>query len=393
MEWTRLLEPEIQDFINKNASADVRELGLKKPPRADWPYASALAQIAARQKAERKIPAWLKHAGIILPAPDILEQASSTATAAYKARLCDGLSFVDLTGGCGVDSAAMLEKFPNGICIDESKTAAQLLGHNLKILTGRPIETQCAKAEDFVQTMQLVDVVCIDPQRRTQDKKGLYRLADCKPDITALLPALKPKANRVLLKTSPMLDITQTLEALEHATEAHVLEWNGDCKEVVYVVDFTYTGPCIITAVMLNDDGSVRAKLSFTREEERQAQAEYAMPGLYLYEPGPAFQKAGGFNMMAKTYGLKKLHPHTHLYTGDAPCPEFPGRGFAVQGVLAVDRKRLPFEQANLTLRNFPGETADLRKKLGLKEGGAEYLFACTLADETRALVHSRKFT
>ena len=191
-----------------------------------------------------------------------------------------------------------------------------------------------------------------------------------------------------------MLDIAQTLETLACAAEVHVLEWKGECKEVVYVIDFTKqiaSGDIRITAVVLDDEGAPSAALSFTREEERQAQAAYAMPEAYIFEPGPAFQKAGGFNVMAKTYGLRKLHTHTHLYTGDAPCPGFPGRSFAVQGIMQVDRKNLTLAQANLTLRNFPGEAEGLRKKLELKDGGEDYLFACTLMDDSKALVHGRK--
>ena len=111
----------------------------------------------------------------------------------------------------------------------------------------------------------------------------------------------------------------------------------------------------------------------------------------YLYEPGPAFQKAGGFNVMAQKFGLKKLHRNTHLYTGAAPLPGFPGRSFEICGIYPVNKKELLLTQANLTLRNFPGDAESLRRKLGLKDGGENTLFACTLHDESKALIHVRK--
>ena len=115
------------------------------------------------------------------------------------------------------------------------------------------------------------------------------------------------------------------------------------------------------------------------------------MPKKYLFEPGPAFQKAGAFNAMAIRYGLEKLHPHTHLYTAQSLCPDFPGHAYEVSGIVPVDKKSLPIKKANLKLRNFPGTTETLRRKLGLEDGGEDYLFACTLADESKALLYARR--
>ena len=48
-------------------------------------------------------------------------------------------------------------------------------------------------------------------------------------------------------------------------------------------------------------------------------------------------------------------------------------------------------KKANLTIRNFPGTVEDLRKKLTLKDGGDDYLFACTLADNSKTILHTHK--
>ena len=395
MPWKQLLQPEIQAFMANHRAADVRALGLKKPPVPGWPYPLILDQIKGRQKASIKIPDWLKHNSLILPAADILEQASSSATALYKASLVPGKIFADLTGGAGVDCFAFSQKFESGHCVEQDQNAASLLTHNAKILTQTPIQVHHARAEDWVQKMPYVDLVFIDPQRRSSSRKGLYRLEDCAPDILALLPVLKTKAKKMMIKTSPMLDIQQSMNSLKQACAIHVLEWRGECKEVIYIIDFRETSKSDnipVTSITLDDEGRVLNHFTFTRAEENTAHAELSAPLHYLYEPGPAFQKAGGFNSIAQKYGLKKLHPHTHLYTSESPCSDFPGRSFEIIQILPVRREALSFDKANLSIRNFPGDVASLRKKLGLKDGGDDYVFACTLEDETRVLIRCRKF-
>ncbi|MCB1532707.1 MAG: class I SAM-dependent methyltransferase [Alphaproteobacteria bacterium] len=379
--------------MRRNDDADIRELALKKPPSADWPYPLILDQIKARQKAAVKIPSWSEHPDIVFPSSDLIEQASSTATAQYKAVLASGRSFADLTGGAGVDCAALASRFERGICIDCEENAAALLSHNLARLTQTPIEVYCESAENFLGRIEPVDLIMIDPQRRTQTRKGFFRLEDCSPDVPALLELLKTKTKRALIKTSPMLDIAQAIIDLGCVRAVHILEWRGDCKEVVYDLDFESPPasediPRI--CVSLDDEGAVLKRFEFSPSQE-QARAETTLPQAFLYEPGPAFQKAGGFNAIAHRYSVQKLHEHTHLYTSEIYNPDFPGRAFEIIEILPVQHKALPLKKANLSIRNFPGDVASLRKKLKLQEGGDSYLFACTLADERKVLVHGRK--
>ncbi len=395
MDWRRLLEPDIRDFIRAHEKDDVRNLALKKPPDENWPWVLTLDQIKARQKARIKLPRWPDHHDdIIFPPPDILEQASSAPTARYKAHLVAGKTFADLTGGAGVDSCALTETYQSGICVEQDKNAADLIAHNLSLLCRYSVPVHHSKAEDFVQTMAPVDLATLDPQRRNENKKGFYRLEDCSPDITALLPALSKKAKRIMLKTSPMLDIWEAVKTLGIVEAVHVVEWQGECKEVVYILNPTQktnSKDIPITSARVNDNGEVIYDFTFTKECEENTEPEYTLPQKFLFEPSPAFQKAGGFNTLAHEYDVKKLHKHTHLYTAEDPCPNFPGRQFEIMDVLPVDKKALPISKANLTLRNFPGSTQDLRKKLKLTDGGDDYLFACTLCDENKALLHGRK--
>jgi len=392
MNWQSLLDIEIQKFIRAHEKDDVAALALKKPPNADWDYPLILDQIKARQKARVKIPLWADHhPNIIFPPAAILEQASSAATARYKAGLIRGENFVDLTGGTGVDSCALTEHYKNGIIIEHNQHAANLIAHNLPLLTDKKIEVLNIAAEEYVPTMLETDLVIIDPQRRDTQRKGKFQLSDCSPDITALLPTLQNKAKTILLKTSPMLDISQAITQLGNVNAVHVLEWRGDCKELVFIIGENPVKTPPITAVSLNDEGEAISTLTFTLEEERTTTAELSKPLRYLYEPGPAFQKSGAFNTMSKHFNVKKLHPHTHLYTSETLKTDFPGRTFKIIEQYPVQAGKIPLKKANLTVRNFPMNAPDLRKKLKIKDGGEDTLFACTLEDGSKILLHGKK--
>lgn len=115
----------------------------------------------------------------------------------------------------------------------------------------------------------------------------------------------------------------------------------------------------------------------------------------YLYEPGAALLKAGPYRLLSQRYGVKKLHPNSHLYTSSVQV-DFPGRCFQVTGISGFGKKEVKellggLEKANLTVRNFPASVADLRKKLKLKEGGDVYLFATTLQNGEKVLIKCLK--
>jgi len=397
MDWQALLSPDIKSFIREHENDDVRKLALKKCPNLDWPYPLILDQIKARQKAKIKIPSWLEHEDIIFPSNDTLEQASSEACAKYKASLFKGRSFVDLTGGAGVDSWAILENFDNCIIIDANTNASARIAHNLMILNKKSSTIQNTSSEKFIKNMQPIDLALIDPQRRNSKRKGLYKLEDCSPNIIQLLPNIKAKT--ILLKTSPMLDINQGIDQLNYVSAVHVVEWKGECKELLFILKPNVkTNQIPITAVKLNDQGHAIHSFTFTREDEQNTKTTLSKPLKYLYEPSPALMKSGGYKSIADTYTLSKLHTHTHLYTSDTLIDGFPGRSFELIETYAAKTKKFPFKKANLTIRNFPQETEALKKKLKLKDGGDEYLFACTITENnsnknSHMILHCRKKT
>jgi THUMP domain-like len=210
------------------------------------------------------------------------------------------------------------------------------------------------------------------------------------------MPLMLRKAARVMIKTSPVLDIRATLEALRCVTQVHVVEWAGECKEVIYILEPQGAPAPLyvpITASAIDGGGRVLKKLTSCLFEENATEVSYGPPLRYLYEPSPAFLKSGAFQTLAAFYGMQKLHPHAHLYTTDDLVPEFPGRGYEVCDVIPAQVKNLDIDRAEISIRHFPQTAEALRKKLKLKEGGDYRIFATTLWDESRRLIVCSKLS
>jgi hypothetical protein len=48
-------------------------------------------------------------------------------------------------------------------------------------------------------------------------------------------------------------------------------------------------------------------------------------------------------------------------------------------------------KKANITKRNFPLSVNDIRKKLGVSDGGNDYLFATTLVNDEKKILICKK--
>jgi len=391
-----LLTSEIKDFIAKHAHEDVAALALKKPPHSDWPYPAILDQIKARQKAAKKLPNWTKSPDIIFPAPDLIEQASSQACANFKASLFSGQTFADLTAGAGIDTIAFAQNFKHGVCVDKSEHTTQILCHNFETIGVRYVAIQNQDAAEAIQIMDKKDLIFIDPQRRDKNNKGFVNIQDYSPNTVEMLPELQKKCDTLLIKASPMLDLWQAAQDLEHVGKIFIIEWQGECKELLLQCNMrskTPMGQIKITAVTISDDGKPIHEFSFTKNDEDSAEIQYALPKIddNLYEPGPALLKSGAFKSIAARHNLKKLHPHTHLYVANQKINELAGRWFKITDIKPVNRKYLDIKKANLTIRNFPDNVENLRKTLRIKEGGDTYIFACTLKNEQKTLLIAKK--
>ena len=197
-----------------------------------------------------------------------------------------------------------------------------------------------------------------------------------------------------MVKCSPMLDISQAIGQLHSVAEVHVVSVGNECKELLFVLERGKIGGDIQMHAV-NIQGTHVQTFDYTLREEATAVCTYAgQLEQYLYEPNSSLMKAGCYRLPAEHFGMSKLHPNTHLYTSDALVSDFPGRVFRVNrcnGFSKKELKALGYKQANLAVRNFPEHVDTLRKRLKIGDGGAAYLFATTLSDESKVLICCEK--
>lgn len=386
-----ILQPEVQAFIRDHANHDPFALSLQAKKYPHLPIQAIAEQIGARQKARQKLPEWHQTQSIVFPPGISIEQSSSERTAKYKSTLVNGHQLIDLTGGMGVDTYYLSQNFAETHYVEQNAELAIITQHNFSVLGKKNIQVHNTAAEHFLQNWpQKADVIYLDPDRRPAHGQKTFSLADASPNVLDLLHELLQKANTILIKTSPLLDIDLAIRSLRFVDKVFVVAVDNECKEVLYGLQAGENDNPEISTVNLSSKGKAVQEFSFTRQQEETTSASFSEPLRYLYEPNAAVLKAGAFKMIASHYALLKLHPNSHLYTSDTLVSSFPGRTFVITHVANYDkktlRKLLPTPQANISIRNFPDSVQKIRKKTGLKEGGKTYIFA-TIADQNKPIL------
>lgn len=391
------LSAETLHFIEEHKEDDTRKLALQggKYPQIDM--SAAVTQIAGRQIAARKIPSWHQVPGLWYPRHLSMEQCSSEVTARYKASLLKGDTFADLTGGFGIDCAFISRHFTHADYVERQAELCELAGHNFPLLELKHITVHHQDGVEYLQAMYPVDCLFLDPARRDGHGGKTVAISDCEPDVSALESLLVDKADRVMVKLSPMLDLSLALRELNTVCEVHIVAVNNECKELLLLLQKCPVSPEISVHCEHIASSGERQHYAFTLAAEKAASCPLASGvGAYLYEPNAAILKAGAYRLLTQSYPVEKLHVNSHLYTSSSFVPDFPGRRFRVEAVSGFGKKELKgflegIDKANITVRNFPLSVAELRKRLKLKEGGEDYIFATTVADGQKVLVRGRR--
>ena len=389
-----MLSRETIEFIAKHRNEDPRALALqaKRYPTVDM--REAVTQIEGWQSARDKLPAWAATEGIVYPPRISMEQCSSEATALYKASIARGESLADLTGGFGIDCSYMARSFKRVTYIERNHLLCRIAKENFALLELDHIEILNGNSEECLPAMPAQEWIFIDPARRDSEGRKVVALSDCEPDVTALEPLLLEKAQKIMVKCSPMLDIKAACRQLAHVSEVHIVAVNNECKELLFILGGSKGDPT--PTICVNIQRGDISSFSFTDEEEANATITYSdRIGRYLYEPNAAIQKSGCTRTLSQRLHVAKLHPNSQLYTSDNLIEDFPGRIFTVERVCGFSKSEIKeiqaLKQANITVRNFPESVQLLRKKLKLADGGDNYIFATTLANNNRVLLLCKK--
>lgn len=443
---------DFEDFIIKNAGADTARLTLSTKT---WPIADveglesipprdlAVNTIEARRKLRKKVPEWWANTSLVYPTALCAEQCSSTETASYKAALArrvilgesdtervpsseghamDGKSgkiIADLTGGLGIDSAAFSTVAGKVLYNEMNPCLAAAARHNFTALGIKNILV--SNQEITTETLHGVigefspDMIFLDPARRSAKGNKVFLLEDCAPNVLELIPALFSLSRNILLKLSPMADLSMVTERLNRSYETyldtrenkgwngnwvreiHVVAVGGECKELLVWLDKDFNGS---TSTICREDGNI---LAFNSGEIKSARAVLPSSDYlrYVFEPGKSLAKAGALNAICGRLGLVKLGIFTHLYTFAEPLAENEaeeraatlrpyGKFFKVKEVMPLDkasmkeiRKRYP--KSEVSAKNIPLSSEELRSRLGVASGNDAMIFGAKVELPTSA--------
>ena len=366
-------------------------------------------QEEGRARLRDKLPTLVEQADWWFPPRLACEQCSSELTATYKTALIRqhythspslcregrGGSFIDLTGGYGIDSFYLSAFATEAHYVEQDPELCRIAAHNFA-RTRPHLQVHNTTAEEFLRTLPDANnkdnennennvLIYLDPARRDTHGGKVFRIEDCTPNIIDLLPLLQQKSTVLMIKLSPMLDITAALRSLGEGWQVHVVAVRNEVKELLFVRHSQLS--TLTAANYVHDHWQT---LTFTLQQEQEAQVSYwnlQHTPRYLYEPNAAILKAAAFRFVSESYRISKLAPNTHLYAADHLLTDFPGRVWEVLSPLTSSMlKHLPEtlreQGASILTRNYPLSADQLRKKLKLKDSATQTIIGVRVADK-----------
>lgn len=367
-----------------------------------------IQQVDGYQRTKDKLPTFAKIEDWWYPVRLSCEQCSSELTARYKASLLpkEAFTLTDLTGGYGVDTYFMSQNATEAHYVERYQELCKIVAHNFE-QTRPHVHIHNTEALTYLQEMQPNDVIYIDPARRNQYGGKVFRIEDCEPNLIEILDTLRSKSNSIIIKLSPMLDISQALISLKGNWDVHILAVKNEVKEILLISYHSRTtskeyhrekeGMIYATNLIptpSQDDFSANT-FAFTKDEERNAHCQLyddtnkylITPGIYIYEPNAAIIKAGAFKIVAQQYQLCKMSANTHLYLSDKFIKDFPGR---VWQIVTTNIKQQKDIRANIMTRNYPLTPEQLRKKLKIKDSDTHTIIGARLGDKPTLFLAER---
>ena len=417
------------EFIIRNENADTARLLLARDRYPDIDMSLAASTIEVRKKLRRKVPAWYSCPGLVYPRRLSGEQCSSEMTARYKAALALSLHeedikahrdggdpggdatdagkarprIADLTGGLGVDSwafsavaEAVLYNEMDRVLADAAEKNFNALGCTNISVSSLMLASESGHGDKTVSPEEISetfhpDIIFLDPARRDGDGSKVFLPEQCSPDIIGLKDSLLRACRHVMVKLSPMADISMLLDRLgRECRQLHILEYGGECKEIIAVLDRDFSGECSILAASAAGPDSWSA-MTFSPTGIAEAAPvtmtgyEMLSCGAVLFEPGKGLMKAGAFNLLCRMFPMKKLGISTHYYIlSDKSLIDsrlkYHGKFYSIIGTAPLNNRNIKdfgkkYPHCEVTARNIRMDSDTLRKKLGTSGGGTEHVF------------------
>lgn len=434
-----IMNDETREFVAMHRNEDVRELALKAKRVEGLDLPLALDQIAGWQIARKKLPQWASCEGIVYPPHISMEQCSSQFTAQYKSEIAQTLlapaatvrarvsdsaesvmqtaksafqlsdspesdtlvarsSMVDLTGGFGVDFSYLARGFSQATYVERQRHLCDLAEHNMAALGLDQARIVCGDGVEYLRQMGPVDFIYLDPARRDEHGSRTYAIEDCTPNVLELRDLLLAKSQYTLVKLSPMLDWRKAVADFDGTVrEVHIVATGNECKELLLVLgQQMHEEPSAPRVFCVNDNQRIDYDSAAYTQGLRIGGKPLPEAKNYLYEPNASIMKAGCFDLVEERFGVTQVGPSSHLFVSATPVADFPGRGFAIEAIVGMNKKDIKrllngTKQANIAVRNFPLTAPQLRKKLKLADGGPVYLFGTTMQGCDHVLLRTSK--
>lgn len=379
---------------------DVNRLRLTH--HGDPSMTRVIDQIECRARTSKKLASTLSsHPLFIFPSVLSAEQCTSDSLASFHASLIPvDAAVLDMTCGLGIDAIHLATKAASVEAYEINEFTASCVRHNVAAAAIENLKIFCGDSVKRLETLNpdSFDCIFIDPARRGAYGKRLFALADCEPDVTALLPRMLEVAPLVIIKASPMLDIAHTVSELGHKVSRVIAVGDRrECKELITICERKDTVSPVLSAVTLSGE-KISGEWEFTRNEENNAAAIYGVPadGDYLYEPYPATLKSGGFKSLSSRFKVKKIAPNSHLYSSQSILDDFPGERFRILEAAPFSKKSVRelkgrYDRLDISVRNFPMKPEEISAKLKIKGGGTERLFATKDANDRPIVIVATK--
>ena len=418
---------QLAKFVSDHLGDDTSKLLLA---RGKWPEIDmdlAVNCIESRRKLKGKVQDWFDNPRLIFPAKLSAEQCSSSATGRYKADLAERIAMAsgdsgqvwkiaDLTGGLGVDSWFFSQRASKVLYNEMQDVLCNAAVHNFRVLGADNIvvsNNAVGNASEQVSPTVLLsefgpDIVYMDPARRGEGGKKVFLIEECTPDVLTLREEIFKISRHILIKLSPMADISMVCDRLgPTCREVHVVATGGECKELLIWMDREWAEEYHVHAVELPADypQSEPSVFTFRPSEERGSTAStVAMTDItgkaFLFEPGKAMMKAGAYNLVSRRMDISKLGKSTHYYiftdSDKINILKSLGKVYEILRCEPLDKRTMKtagkdFPKAEVTARNIPMDTDTLRKKLGVTSGDDAHIFGLKSDSQGNLILCTRR--
>jgi hypothetical protein len=385
-----LINFDLKSFLEEHWSTGIITLRKAFPLH----YRLLAAQLKLYPKARKKLPFFAEH--FCFFTTKSFEQSSSEPLAGYKAKLFSGDILIDLTGGLGVDDWALSRSYGKVISVDKDEELNSIVRMNFEKLNIKNIDRIDADAEEFIKQSLKADLIYIDADRRAKGSRAIT-LLDSEPPVLNMLSRLFEISERVLLKLSPLVDITYLTKTLRNIEKIHVNSLDNEVKEILVLLKNNFINDMQIVAADIQDGGTINT-FSIKAGETHSPGITGSLNAKYFYEPAGCIIKAGLTDAYSAKLGLKKISRGGVYLLGEERVPDFIGRVFRViygssfsKSLFKDYLKRNRIQKANTAKRDFPVSADEIKRQYKISDGGEDYLFFTTEGLGSKVFFHCRK--